>query len=133
MVGIPMVFVLLTAIGEKLNNFNRKFDPFLLRLVPMVNHLQKIRFLVTFIGGVVFVVFVPSLVLSKIQTWTLTDSMYFTFITLTTIGFGDISPGRVNVHRYLNELLFMNTSYRKKKLLNNSTGFFRCKKNIKIM
>ena len=33
-----------------------------------------------------------ALVFAKMSDWTLSESIYFSFITLTTIGFGDFVP-----------------------------------------
>ena len=34
----------------------------------------------------------PALFFSKIEGWDFLDAFYFTIITLTTIGFGDLTP-----------------------------------------
>ncbi|RXG52525.1 Open rectifier potassium channel protein 1 [Armadillidium vulgare] len=37
--------------------------------------------------------FIPSLIFSILEEWTMIDAFYFTFITLSTIGFGDYIAG----------------------------------------
>lgn len=37
--------------------------------------------------------FLPSLALSKLEDWSYEDALYYTFITLSTIGFGDLVAG----------------------------------------
>ena len=45
------------------------------------------------IGHIVFI-FIPSIILCQIEyNWSYLDAVYFAFITLTTIGFGDFVAG----------------------------------------
>jgi hypothetical protein len=48
-----------------------------------------------------------ALVFSNLEDWTLSDSIYFSFITLTTVGFGDFVPHP----RYKNILLNCTSCY----------------------
>ena len=43
-------------------------------------------------GHVVFI-FIPAVAIKFIEDWSYLDSVYFAFITLTTIGFGDLVAG----------------------------------------
>jgi potassium channel subfamily K protein 5 len=47
---------------------------------------------IVFVGAIVFLV-MPSFILMKIEKWRFLDSLYFTFVTLFTIGFGDFVAG----------------------------------------
>lgn len=42
--------------------------------------------------GVVVFIFLPSLIFSYFENWDYTVSLYYSFVTLTTIGFGDFVP-----------------------------------------
>lgn len=44
------------------------------------------------LGFLVFI-FLPSALLSYLEGWTYVDAVYYSYITLTTIGFGDLVPG----------------------------------------
>lgn len=39
--------------------------------------------------GMIFFIFLPSCLFSYFEEWSYTDSIYYSFVTLTTIGFGD--------------------------------------------
>jgi len=54
--------------------------------LPQVKNIQ-ITFLL-----VVVTLLLGTIVFHNIENWTFLDSLYFSVITLTTIGFGDISP-----------------------------------------
>ena len=47
-------------------------------------------------GHVVFI-FIPAVAIKFIEDWSYLDSVYFAFITLTTIGFGDLVAGTLFV------------------------------------
>ena len=60
-------------------------------------HQKRILELVSlslFILGLLFFVFIPSIIFSSIEGWTYGESVYYCFVTLTTVGFGDFVPGR---------------------------------------
>lgn len=42
--------------------------------------------------GIVIFLFLPSLIFSYFENWSYTVSLYYSFVTLTTIGFGDYVP-----------------------------------------
>ncbi|XP_045597258.1 potassium channel subfamily K member 1 isoform X2 [Procambarus clarkii] len=96
-IGIPMTFILLTALVERLllpatwllywlnSKLGHLYQPFNIR----VFHLA----IVGVIAFVLFMVF-PSLIFAKLEPgWDFLDSLYYCFISLTTIGLGDYIPG----------------------------------------
>ena len=50
------------------------------------------------IGFIVFM-FLPSVLFVYLENWTYDESLYYTFITLSTIGFGDYIGGMINFFR----------------------------------
>ena len=51
-------------------------------------------------GHVVFI-FIPAVAIKFIEDWSYLDSVYFAFITLTTIGFGDLVAGTICFFHFL--------------------------------
>ena len=43
--------------------------------------------------GIIVFIFIPAIVFCNLERWTYMESVYFGFITFTTIGFGDFVPG----------------------------------------
>ena len=55
--------------------------------------LYGVTWLYLSLGFIIFM-FLPSVVFVKLEDWTYIESLYYTFITLTTIGFGEYIGGR---------------------------------------
>ncbi len=71
--------------------------------------LQVLFFLV--LGCIIFIVF-PAIVFSSVEpSWNYLDAVYFAFITLTTIGFGDLVAGLITFHSFYVSLPFKNVFY----------------------
>lgn len=45
-----------------------------------------------FLPGIVFFIFIPACLFSFFENWNYSISVYYAFVTLTTIGFGDFVP-----------------------------------------
>ncbi len=52
---------------------------------------KRWRFL-TFVGVFILVILLGSIVYQNVEGWSYIDSVYFTVVTMTTIGYGDIVP-----------------------------------------
>ncbi|KAL0275454.1 UNVERIFIED_CONTAM: hypothetical protein PYX00_003292 [Menopon gallinae] len=97
MLGIPLTLMLLTALVERLmipstrvlqflnSKLGHLYQPFNIRLLHLV-----------LVGSILltFFLFIPAAVFAYIEPdWDYLDSMYYCFISLTTIGLGDYIPG----------------------------------------
>jgi potassium channel subfamily K protein 1 len=97
-VGVPMTLLLLSIIVRKLlillNNtylwFRRKFS-------SDRRSESKIRFihlLLVLIFTIIFLFIIPSIIFLYLEeNWSFIDAFYFCFISLTTIGLGDLVAG----------------------------------------
>ena len=94
-IGIPIAGYFLRTVGNELNNlftfgikylerriYNREAEKIEMKSTCAAFILTVLWLL---IGGVIFAASEPG--------WDFVDSFYFSFITLTTIGFGDLVPG----------------------------------------
>lgn len=91
MVGIPLGLVMFQSIGERLN----KLSSVVIRKAKRLSGCTEIE--ATEINLICVVTTLSSLTIavgaaafSRYEGWTYFDSVYYCFITLTTIGFGDM-------------------------------------------
>lgn len=59
------------------------------------------RLLMVFLTGFVILVLMCSAIFSHVEGWTYFQAIYFTYSTITTIGFGDLYPGKVMLDSFL--------------------------------
>ena len=58
--------------------------------------VQGITVISIFIFGLVLFIFVPSLIFYAIEGWTYAEAVYYCFVSLTTVGFGDFVPAQAS-------------------------------------
>ncbi|XP_068213144.1 uncharacterized protein [Palaemon carinicauda] len=94
LVGVPLTCILMAKSSDLLSNK-------MLQLYTTAkkkhrrNHktlLYGITWIYLTVGFIVFM-FIPSVFLVKLENWSYEDALYYTFITLSTIGFGDLVAG----------------------------------------
>ena len=93
-IGIPICGILLAALGDRFNkwkdkilekvylNFDKKWQRKLVSLITITG------------GGMLLFIFIPSAIFHAQEGWSYHDALYFCYITLTTVGFGDFVPGK---------------------------------------
>ena len=62
---------------------------------------QHIHLSVTIVSGFVAFFLLPAVCFMLIEDWSYTDALYYCAITLTTVGFGDLTAGKY-LQYYLN-------------------------------
>ena len=94
LLGIPLFLVYMATVGKSLAGI---WDALVSRVPLKSSNMKKpiefISILVLVVLAFVCVVFLPALVIQHAEShWTYTDAVYFTIVSLTTIGYGDITP-----------------------------------------
>ncbi|KAJ8045734.1 Potassium channel subfamily K member 4 [Holothuria leucospilota] len=95
LIGIPMTGWMLSCIGQ---TFHDKWHS-VSKLLRKFTHRFKstfinnvIHILVVFLIAYSTIIVIPAIIISYNEGWYYIDSHYFCFISLTTIGFGDLAP-----------------------------------------
>jgi len=94
LLGIPLTGLTLRSIGNRISEFiavrikalDRKF-------YNRETEKLEIKTAIVAFGCLLVIIFIPAAGFSMIEEWAYMDAVYFCFITLTTIGFGDYVPG----------------------------------------
>ncbi|XP_078679609.1 potassium channel subfamily K member 2-like isoform X1 [Branchiostoma floridae x Branchiostoma belcheri] len=94
LIGIPITFFLLAAIGIKIGDANRWGEKKIKRALKVLERWPGVLrsctiFLITVTGFGIFF-FAPAYLFMIVEGWTYLHSIYYVFITLSTIGFGDM-------------------------------------------
>jgi len=96
LLGVPINGIFIGSLGAYFRNKLKKFiskqsgEGDITNLVVLVFQV----FVYLIFGHVIFIL-IPAIALSQIESnWDYLDAVYFAFITLTTIGFGDFVAGR---------------------------------------
>ncbi|XP_064622230.1 potassium channel subfamily K member 16-like isoform X2 [Lineus longissimus] len=92
LIGIPINLILLAALGGKMAKAGEKLRH-LKSLKDKPRACMTVRLLVCFGVGFIFFVFIPSAIFVATEGWTYGEAVYYSVITLTTVGFGDFVAG----------------------------------------
>ncbi|XP_036181059.1 potassium channel subfamily K member 16-like [Myotis myotis] len=93
LLGIPLTIIFLKFLGKAIS------QPFLglgtyLRNMGLTERQIKIRIFILFlVTGLLIFILLPPVVFMFTEGWTYNEGLYFAFISLSTIGFGDYIPG----------------------------------------
>ncbi|KAI5699835.1 hypothetical protein M8J76_014133 [Diaphorina citri] len=96
-VGIPLTLILFTALSDRLLVLSNSMLNSLVERYSFQCSDLKIK--LSYLGSLVITlsilfIFIPAYVFSSIEpNWSYLDSLYFCFISITTIGLGDYIPG----------------------------------------
>ena len=90
-IGIPIMLVFLTELGKILNNLldwstrplGKKMELFWMKLLVLV--------VATTVGVILFIL-IPAVIFAHVSGWTYFEGIYYCFVSLTTVGFGDFVP-----------------------------------------
>ena len=101
--GIPFTAYMLGMIGGYYGKIYKNLENRVTSHLEKKDHSERRRKIVkwSFIGITCscnfiffFIIDIPAIVFTAVETWTYRESVYYAFITLSTIGFGDYVPGQ---------------------------------------
>ncbi|XP_024939884.1 uncharacterized protein LOC107266845 isoform X2 [Cephus cinctus] len=109
LIGIPMNGILLTQLGEffgnvfvrahkKYKSYKRGHSDSPKKLTPLETRKAGFaaQIFMYLIPGFVMFIFFPAFLFSHYEGWSYDEAVYYAFVTLTTIGFGDYVAGQDN-------------------------------------
>lgn len=94
--GIPVTLFLLSAFIEKFSSVTNKLLQYLSKRDGLVSSKAWFWYISIFLLLVLVILFfAPSAIIFCLENeWSYLDCFYYCFVSLTTIGFGDLVPGR---------------------------------------
>ncbi|XP_077455402.1 potassium channel subfamily K member 5-like [Stigmatopora argus] len=91
--GIPLCLVWLSKLGSFFGDRAKRLSQILIRKNVPVKRIQLICTAIFLLWGLFVHLVFPPLVFMSLEGWSYLEGLYFSFITLTTVGFGDYVAG----------------------------------------
>ncbi|XP_077477572.1 potassium channel subfamily K member 5-like [Stigmatopora argus] len=91
--GVPLCLTWISELGKFFGGRAKHFGQFLTKKGFSLRKAQCTCTVIFLLWGVLFHLFLPPLVFMSQEGWTYVEGLYFSFVTLTTIGFGDLVAG----------------------------------------
>lgn len=92
--------LVLAGLGEKLDGLLKPLkDKVFIKKNEKIDQLVKTLILVALI--LLFMSLIPAGIFAAIEGWSYGDAVYYTIITMTTIGFGDFVIGKLDLNIFL--------------------------------
>lgn len=92
-IGIPIALIFLAMIGKIIKAWvNRVLKPVERRFGAVVS--RTVGSIAIFLTVVIFFLLIPAAIYDALEDWTYSQSVYYTVVTLTTVGFGDFVPAQ---------------------------------------
>ncbi|XP_029863106.1 potassium channel subfamily K member 16-like isoform X1 [Aquila chrysaetos chrysaetos] len=92
--GIPLNIVFLHRVGKMLSLLCKKLGKFLYEKGMRKKKIKLLTLLFFLATGILVFLCLPSLFFQITEGWSYSEGIYFAFITLSTIGFGDYVVGK---------------------------------------
>lgn len=91
--GIPLCLVWISQLGSFFGDRARRLSQVLIRKGVSVKKVQFTCTACFLLWGLIVHLVIPPFVFMSLEEWTYLEGLYFSFITLTTVGFGDYVAG----------------------------------------
>lgn len=91
--GIPLCLLVLLRIGKKLSEIAEKLEVRIFGRGDQSGARRYLRSAVVLSFGVIVFLFIPSAVFKRLEGWSYGSALYFSVVSLSTIGFGDLVAG----------------------------------------
>ncbi|XP_043930389.1 potassium channel subfamily K member 16-like [Protopterus annectens] len=98
--GIPMNLIILNNVGKHLSSLATKLGKRLLAKGMKKKKVKILTILISFMAGVIVFLLLPPVLFLFSENWSYMEGVYFSFITLSTIGFGDYVVGMNTEKKY---------------------------------
>ncbi|XP_060077898.1 potassium channel subfamily K member 16-like [Ylistrum balloti] len=87
-IGIPITMIMISYIGQLLTRLSKRVNKCnLCSSKPMVNKVLNIVLIITL--GITMLFGIPAFIFNQVEKWDFLEGLYYCFVTLSTIGFGD--------------------------------------------
>ncbi|KAF7225982.1 potassium channel subfamily K member 5-like [Nothobranchius furzeri] len=91
--GIPLCLVWISTLGSFFGDRAKRLSQVLIRKGVSVKKVQVTCTALFLLWGLLFHLVIPPFVFMSVEGWSYLEGIYFSFITLTTVGFGDYVAG----------------------------------------
>lgn len=91
LIGIPYFAYMMSVISDLINGKMDQLRKLIERNTTKMVPCYFIPIIYTIIGFI-FLIVVPSIIFTIMEDWDIVDAVYYSFISLSTIGFGDFVP-----------------------------------------
>ena len=95
LIGIPLCLTYLAFIGQRIQSISKWLTMKLYRRDKMSKHVKVVGLLKLVTIGTCFMILFPSALFQYLEEWDYGTSVYYSVITLSTIGFGDYVAGKL--------------------------------------
>ncbi|XP_042346628.1 potassium channel subfamily K member 5-like [Plectropomus leopardus] len=91
--GIPLCLVWISTLGSFFGDRAKRLSQVMIRKGVSVKKVQLTCTALFLLWGLIVHLLIPPLVFMSLEGWSYLEGLYFSFITLTTVGFGDYVAG----------------------------------------
>lgn len=104
--GIPLCLTWISQLGTFFGSRAKRLSQVLLHKGLSVRRVQFICTTIFLLWGLLFHLIIPPLIFMTVEGWSYLEGLYFCFITVSTVGFGDYVAGVNTTLQYLGPYRF---------------------------